>query len=139
MKAIKRLSLLSLTVFCILVWGCNAQQSQASDKSLTIIDINSNQAEELISENNPIIIDVRTPQEFNMGHIKDALNINISNKNFRSRIENLDRNATYLVYCRTGNRSRHAVNMMEKLDFKTIYHLEHGITEWMREGNPVEK
>lgn len=139
MKAIKHVSVLSVLIFSMLVWGCGAQQSQANDKSNVVIDVNSNTAEELIQENNLIIIDVRTPQEFNIGHIKDAKNINISDKNFRSRIENLDKNATYFVYCRTGNRSRHAVNMMEKMDFKTIYHLEHGITEWMREGNPVER
>ena len=136
MKVIRRLLFF---VLCMLIWGCEAQKSQAGDKTAVLIDIDSNKAQELINENNVIIIDVRTPQEYNIGHINNAKNINISDKSFQSRIENLDKNANYLVYCRTGNRSRHAVNMMEKMDFKTIYHLEHGITEWIREGKPVVK
>jgi len=136
MKALKRLSLL---VFCMLVWGCGSQQSQASDKTSVIIDVNSNKAKQLIKENNLIIIDVRTPQEYNAGHLKDAKNINISDKNFRSRIENLDKNDSYLVYCRTGSRSRHTIGLMKELNFKSVYHLEDGIAEWVREGNPVVK
>lgn len=136
MKAMRRLLFI---VLCIIIGGCGAKQSQAGDKTEVIKDINSNEAEELINDNNVIIIDVRTPQEFANGHIKDARNINVADKNFSSRIDNLDKNDTYLIYCRTGSRSRYAVNMMEKLNFKTIYHLKNGISEWAKEGNPIRK
>jgi rhodanese-related sulfurtransferase len=101
-------------------------------------DVSAEQAFNLIQENrsNPdfIIIDVRTPEEFNDGHIENALNIDFRSDNFSSEIDKLDRDNTYLVYCKSGGRSRGAVDMMLQMDFKEVYNLVVGITGWIEEG-----
>lgn len=119
--------------------GCNAQD-QSKDETSAIKEIHSAEAKSLLDNNGDIIIlDVRTPREFEAGHIKGAKNINVADPDFRSQIESLPRDSTYLVYCRTGNRSRYPIKLMEEMNFKSVYHLKAGITEWVREGYKVEK
>lgn len=72
---------------------------------------------------NSIIIDVRTLEEFNDGHLKGALNIDIFAADFKSQIERLDRNKNYLLYCRSGNRSGQAMHFMKQLGFKSAENL----------------
>lgn len=132
--------MISVFLLLTLILACSAQEKSDTTQASVIKNISSKEATDLI-ENNPdmLIIDVRTPGEFNAGHIKGAKNINIADRDFQSQLEQLERNSTYFVYCRTGNRSGSAIKLMKQLDFKSIYHLEHGITEWAREGHPVEK
>lgn len=95
----------------------------------------------LIEENREdhgfIVLDVRTGEEYREGHIPGALLIDFRSPTFRDEIAALDRNRTYLIYCRTGNRSGSAVQLMEELGFGSIYHLEGGIVSWNEEGLPV--
>ena len=82
---------------------------------------------------------MRTPEEFAAGHIENAINIDFRSEGFEDSINELDKNKTYLVYCRTANRSRSAVNIMEELDFNEIYHMLGGIVQWEAEGLPIAK
>ncbi len=106
-------------------------------------DVSALEAYALIQENidNPdfIIIDVRTPEEYKEGHLKGAVNINMLLETFKEDIAKLDRNKTYLIYCRSGGRSSMAVSIIQKLEFAHIYHMVNGIIEWNAEGLPVEK
>ncbi|MBA4389648.1 MAG: rhodanese-like domain-containing protein, partial [Syntrophus sp. (in: bacteria)] len=77
--------------------------------------------------NNFVILDIRTPEEFADGHIEGAVNINFRADNFTSEMSKLDRNKTYFVYCRTGNRSYEAVNIMAGLNFRSILRLSDDI------------
>ncbi len=139
MEAMKVIKRWSVFLSAIIIVGCNAQQA-SSDKASSVKNMDSEEVSNLLANNHDIIIvDVRTPAEFEAGHIARAKNINISDSDFQSQIEKLDRDSTYLVYCRTGNRSGRAIKLMEQLKFKSIYHLQHGITEWVGEGKPVEK
>ena len=72
---------------------------------------------------NFVIIDVRTPSEYGEGHLQSAINIDYYATTFREDIGKLDRGNTYLVYCRTGNSSKGAVEIMNELKFKDIYHV----------------
>lgn len=73
------------------------------------------------------VIDVRTPQEFAAGHIEGALNINVESPDFAAQIADLDPEGTYAVYCRSGNRSRVAMQQMEQAGFANMFGLEGGI------------
>ncbi len=64
------------------------------------------------------VVDVRTPQEFAAGHVSDAQNIDVTAGDFVSRIDGLDRDATYVVYCHSGSRAAAALQQMEKMGFK---------------------
>lgn len=67
-----------------------------------------------------MIIDVRTPAEFAGGHLDGAVNIDIQSADFTSRIESLDRNGSYVVYCRSGNRSGMAMAQMLDMGFTDV-------------------
>jgi rhodanese-related sulfurtransferase len=76
---------------------------------------------------NAVMIDVRTPEEFAEGHIKGAINIDFESESFASEIKKLDPELTYFVYCRSGNRSGKAINMMILEDLMNTYELKGGI------------
>jgi rhodanese-related sulfurtransferase len=83
------------------------------------------------TDDNAVILDVRTEAEFNEGIITDAINIDIHlGQGFITEIEALDKTKNYYVYCRSGMRSAKACEIMNELGFKNAYNLVGGITEW---------
>lgn len=83
------------------------------------------------------IIDVRTPEEFAEGHIDGAVNIPVESPTFLDAVAELDPDATYAVYCRSGNRSQGAVDAMASAGITGIYELESGTVGWTGEGLPL--
>ena len=79
------------------------------------------------------IIDVRTPEEYEEGHIEGAQNINIKSEAFVTEIENLSKSDTLLIYCRSGRRSLYAAQVMVSIGFQRIYDLEGGFLNWKSE------
>lgn len=84
-----------------------------------------------------IVLDVRTPAEYASGHLPQALNIDIEAGDFATRIATLDKNATYAVYCRSGNRSGVALEQMAGVGFTNLYDLAGGIGAWQGMGGPM--
>ncbi|HEX2985048.1 MAG TPA: rhodanese-like domain-containing protein [Ignavibacteriales bacterium] len=77
-----------------------------------------------------VLLDVRTPEEFESGHIEGAININIIDPLFRAEVEKLDNAKTYFVYCRSGNRSYTACKEMKRLGIDKVFNLEDGLLGW---------
>ena len=77
-----------------------------------------------------ILLDVRTPEEFESGHLPGALNINVQGLDFHEQIENLDPHNAYFVYCRSGGRSAAACRYMDSKGFEEVYNLKGGILAW---------
>ena len=86
--------------------------------------------QKISSDENAVIVDVRTPQEFNDGHIQNSILIDIYNPTFQSKILELDKTKNYYIYCRSGNRSYHAGVFMLSEGFESVQHLEEGIISW---------
>jgi rhodanese-related sulfurtransferase len=86
-----------------------------------------------------VLIDVRTSGEFDEGHIDGAININYNSPYFTKELESLDKMKTYLIYCRTGNRSSDSVEIMVKLGFEKIYRIKGDIVSWKSEDLPLVK
>jgi len=84
-----------------------------------------------------VVLDVRTPGEFAQGHLQGAVLVDYLSPGFRGEMAGLDKTKTYLVYCRTGNRSVSAMGILSELGFHSTYHLEGGITRWLQEGLPA--
>ncbi|MFW5695254.1 MAG: rhodanese-like domain-containing protein [Alkalispirochaeta sp.] len=76
------------------------------------------------------VLDVRTPMEYEMGHIPGSRNIDISSPEFVSQIGELDRDQPYALYCRSGSRSASAIQMMDQMGFSNVGHLEMGLLDW---------
>ncbi len=83
------------------------------------------------------IVDVRTPQEFAQGHLPGAVNIDVEGTDFAQQVQTLDPGAPYAVYCRSGNRSAVALQVMDQLGFTGAYHLGGGISAWTSAGGEV--
>ena len=147
-----RLRYLGILVFLLLaisgfasVVGCvdKVETETPNLTGQTIHDVTVEEAYSLIQQNqlDPtfIIIDVRTPEEFVEGHIEGAINIDFRSENFGGQIDELNRNNKYLIYCRSGNRSRGALEVMVEMDFKEVYHLLAGIIKWVDEGYTITR
>lgn len=86
-----------------------------------------------------VLIDVRTPDEFQEGHIPGAMNIDFRNDNFKAEISKLNKESQYLLYCRTANRSGSAASLMEELGFKKVTVLNGGFTKWKEKGLEMDQ
>ncbi len=92
---------------------------------------------QLANDNNAVILDVRTDDEVAEGVIANAIHIDFfKGEAFVAEVDALDKNKSYYVYCRSGNRSGQACAIMEELGFDNTYNLEGGTLEW--EGDLVE-
>lgn len=79
-----------------------------------------------MAEPNVVILDVRTPEETAEGMIEGAEQLDYNADNFEAEIEKLDKEKTYLVYCRSGNRSGKACALMAEKGFKNLYNMKGG-------------
>ena len=108
-----------------------------------IRQLSARQAKVLIDDNNAnpkfVILDVRTPREFTQGHIAGSVLLDFRDPKFVSGLKRLDRYKTYLIYCRSGNRSGQTLKLIDGMGFQKIYHLKNGIIDWQREGLPLAR
>jgi rhodanese-related sulfurtransferase len=81
-------------------------------------------------DQNKVLIDVRTPDEFAEGHLKNAQNIDYLNDDFEKNIQHLDKSKNYYLYCRSGKRTAEAAAVMQKLGFENIFVMEGGLLAW---------
>ena len=106
----------------------------------TKVEVNSKQVNSMLQKDKKwIVLDVRSAEEFNSGHIKGALNIDIRQPDAFSKIDKLNKNAKYIVHCRTNHRSGMAVEHMMQSGFKNIYQMMDGWSGWSMNNLPVQK
>lgn len=86
-----------------------------------------------------VVIDVRTPEEYGEGHLKNAVNVDVQSDDFVNEISGLDKNKTYFVYCKAGVRSANAQEKMQEMGFRKVISMKGGIDEWKEQGLPVEE
>ncbi len=106
--------------------------SQATSQHMTAGDFAS-----AMKAPGTIVLDVRTPAEFSAGHLPAAKNVDFEGTDFPTRIAALDKNATYALYCHSGNRSGKAMEQMAAAGFTHVYDLAGGITAWEDMGGPM--
>ena len=89
---------------------------------------------QLKSDDNAVVLDVRTQDEIDLGMIPDAIHIDIfKGQGFIDEVEQLDKTKNYYVYCKSGNRSGQACAIMNQLDIENAYNLLGGFSEWQGE------
>lgn len=93
-------------------------------------DLPSGMFHELTLQPDTVILDVRTAGEFSSGKIRGARNLDIMSSTFVNQVRNLPKDKTYLVYCRSGNRSGQACEIMADQGFEKLKNLAGGIMRW---------
>lgn len=120
--------------------GSAASCAAATRESATAVRSQSVDVREFRTaiENGAILLDVRTPGEYAEGHIAGARLIDWENPTFAEKVAALDRTKPYVIYCRSGNRSRQAREAMIEMGFTDVRDLSGGIGAWRAAGYPVE-
>ncbi len=85
-----------------------------------------------------VVLDVRTSEEFADGHLADATMLDFYRDDFADRLAELDPDAPYLIYCRSGNRSGQTRALMEELGFTDVVDVDGGILAWDDAGLPID-
>jgi phage shock protein E len=117
--------------------GTTVAPDETTTESSDDYSVPPTEAVEIIEAGTHTIIDVRTPQEFEQAHIVGAVNIDVEAADFGERIAELDPDAPYLLYCRTGRRSDLAAQQMAAAGFTDIADAA-GLADLARAGAPVE-
>jgi len=119
----------ALIASALLLAGCSTSSSA--------IDLSVTEFSAKVAEVGVITLDVRTPGEFAEGHVEGARLIDFQSGNFENEIAALDKNATYAVYCRSGNRSGQAVKVMQDAGFTNVFNMNGGVIDWANAGLPL--
>lgn len=104
--------------------------SSQYDVSGQPVDLGPDEFAKKMDEKHTVVLDVRTPEEYSAAHLHGAVLLNIADPAFPGQIDTLDRDAPYLVYCRSGSRSWTAGRYMIQLGFTEVYNLQDGIISW---------
>jgi phage shock protein E len=120
---------IAILASALLLAGCST--------SSNAVDLSVSEFSSKVAEAGVIALDVRTPGEFTEGHIEGAILVDFQSGNFENEIASLDKNQTYAVYCRSGNRSGQAVKVMSDAGFTKLYNLDGGVIDWANSGLPL--
>lgn len=126
----KVINFLFLIIMCAMqVSGCTGNDE--------IISVSASDFEKKIRTDSVQVLDVRTPREYDEGHIDGAININVQSGDFQKLVVGkLSKDSTILVYCRSGRRSMDAAEILTRLGYRVV-NLKGGIIEWKEDGYPV--
>ena len=105
-----------LLLAAVALVGCSGTETATDEGVRTVA---TGEAQRLI-EDGAVVIDVRTPEEFSSGHLADARNIDVQSDSFHSEVGELDRDGTYVLYCRSGARAGAAGEMMLEMGFTDV-------------------
>ena len=123
--------IISLTSLFLI--SCSSESIEAQ----VIHNVNAIDFNKLIKSDEGIILDVRTIQEVNKGHIEDATNIDFYVSDFTEKLALIQKDVLIYVYCASGGRSSKTVAKMKDLGFKKVYNLLGGFGAWKSEGLKV--
>ncbi|NOT75195.1 MAG: rhodanese-like domain-containing protein [Cyclobacteriaceae bacterium] len=124
----------AVILLVLLICSCSSPASESS----SILSAEKFQ-EELMSDPEIILLDIRTPQEVSEGSIKGSVNIDYSSGRFDKILDSLDHSKTYFVYCAGGKRSGAAVDLMKEKGFRHVSGLEGGLNAWKAKEFPVQQ
>jgi rhodanese-related sulfurtransferase len=134
MKMLYSAILVSILIVAI-VSGCLSSTTPA--EKVKHVDVSVQQAKEMIDRGEVFILDVRTQEEYDEGHIMGSILIPVDELD--RRLTELPREKKILVYCSTGHRSLTASEKLENSGFTQLYNMKGGITEWKNAGFDIEK
>lgn len=126
---------LSIIILALIFSSCSKNNLNSGSSNLSPVEF-SDKIKELPDAP---VIDVRTPEEFSKGHLKNAKNIVLAGNDFEKQISVFDKSKPVFIYCLSGNRSASAASIMRSGGFKEVYELSGGIMKWGRANLPVTR
>lgn len=133
----KKSIMMVIAIVCSMSFSMKVSAGRNSLPSMIILQntpifkvVSSKDFKTLMSKKGAQLVDVRTPKEYNDGHIGAAKNIDFYGSTFKSQMEKLDRNKPVLLYCHSGGRSGQALTMLKSMGFKEVYDLKGGWSSW---------
>ena len=118
-----------LTFLVIIILSVISYKAQEQKSDVTILSIEK--AKSIFAEDpEAVFLDVRTPEEFKDGHIEGAVLINFFDTDFKQQVATLDKDKPVYIYCRSGNRSQKAGDILTQMGFKEVYDIEEGYIGW---------
>jgi len=138
MNKLKNLPI-GLFIVIALLFSCK-NNSQSNDKHTKVEVLSPTDFKEKVDNKAVQLIDVRRPEEFKAGHLKNSTNINVLGADFVKNAEaTLDKNEPIYLYCRSGKRSSRASAALKEAGFPEIYDLKGGFLAWSKENLEIEK
>jgi rhodanese-related sulfurtransferase len=132
----KRLVLTLVVIIAVSALIIYYTQIHLPSTTISFGDVTVEEAKSLVESNvSLIIVDVRTREEYDSGHIEGAILIPVSE--LEGRINELSKEEELLIYCRTGNRSTNSVNILKANGYTKIFHMNDGIIAWIQAGYPT--
>ena len=130
MRRTSRILVLLVALTAVVLAGCSS--------SGTLETVSPEDAAAVIQENaDVVVLDIRTPEEYAAGIIEGAVNIDFYASDFAAQLDSLDKDAEYVVYCRSDNRSGQAMDVFADLGFQTVTEVDGGLVAWYEAGLPV--
>lgn len=107
--------------------------------------VDAKAAEKLLAEDKAkakqvVVLDVRTKEEYDAGHVEDSVNLDFNSPGFEAEVKRkLDPKKTYLVHCATGGRSRRSLPKLQAAGITNLIHLDGGYFAWEEAGCAVKQ
>jgi len=121
----------SIAIIVLIAGGCTTSTGSIELVSAT------EAAASLAAAPDQVVLDVRTAEEFESGHLAGAINIDFYAADFRNLLDELNKDTSYVLYCRSGNRSAETSRVMGELQFTAVDEIEGGILAWLDAGLPL--
>ncbi len=135
-KDMKRFLLIPISIIGLFFFS--ACETGAQTETGQIVEVDVNQAEDLIAEGGIQLVDVRTKGEVFQGYIGGAQHIDFMQWDaFTEEVKNLDKSQPVMVYCKVGGRSHKAAVYLTENGFEKVYDIKGGIDAWNREGKTL--
>ena len=128
----KKIIVLFLILSTLFILGCTTLNEEISSKgqeSVKVSKITSEEAKEEMNNSNVIILDVRTEDEYNSGHIENSVLIPVDDLENKAEELLVNKEQKILVYCRSGNRSKKAADLLVEMGYTNVYDFG-GIKDW---------
>ena len=129
----------ALLAVTLLAAACGTATAESVDQDIRLVPPSA--AFQVVDEApaDLVVLDVRTPEEFAGPRLANSINVDFYAADFAAQLDELDKTATYVVYCRSGNRTSQAIPIMEDLGFEVVYEVDGGIVNWANAGFPLEQ
>ncbi len=142
----KKYIALALVVLVILITGVIIFMPSGGTSNTNVLGATSiyshlspDQFNQAINSGKYTLIDIRTIDEYNVGHIKNAKqNDYYQTQAFSDYLDTLNKKTNYLIYCHTGRRSGLALDIFKQKGFASVNDLEGGLNAWKAAGLPTE-